>query len=140
MLRMSSAAAIRRFGQHLTWIQEPDIFFMRLEGTLTGPQLQSILEWQDEWGSTKTQYFVLSDLSQLGTMSRDARKIMNDRQNVPPGLVMSISYGGSFTVRVLADMSFRARKALGIQETSPTIFVATEADAVAEVEKYRNRS
>ena len=33
-LRLSNATGIRRFGEHLTWIQEPDIFHMRLVGTL----------------------------------------------------------------------------------------------------------
>ena len=134
---MSSATSIRRFGKHITWVHEPDIFFIRFEGDIAGSDLAAILDRQNEWATAKTRYHVLTDLSQVGTVSREARKVMNERRHSPPGLVASISYGASFAVRVVADMSFRARKALGILEAGPVIFVATEADAVAEVERYR---
>jgi hypothetical protein len=137
LLKLSSATSIRRFGAHLTWIQEPDIFFMRLEGTLSGADLEAILKWQNEWAQHKPHYFVVSDLSHLGTVTREARRVMTDRQDAAHGNVTNITYGATFAVRVMADMATRARKALGMQALGGGIFVDTEAQARAEIEKLR---
>lgn len=138
-LRISNATGIRRFGEHLTWIQEPDIFHMRLVGTLEVAQVKAILEWQAEWGKDKPRFFVASDVSQLKSISRDARRYMSEHRRLMPTHDATITYGASFAVQVMAQMSTRARKVLGLPALADTIFVATQAEAQVEIEKRRKR-
>jgi hypothetical protein len=136
-LRVSNATGIHRFGEHLTWIQEPDIFHMRLVGTLEADEFKAILEWQAKWGKDKPRFFVVSDVSQLKSISRDARKYTSEQGRITPTHAVTITYGASFAVRVMADMSTRARKVLGMPDLADVVFVETQADALAELEKRR---
>ena len=137
LLRLSNATGIRRFGEHLTWIEEPDIFHMRLVGTLEVAEFQKILEWQAVWSNSRPRVFVVSDVSALLSISRDARKLASGQGPLTPGHAATITYGATFAVRVMAEMSMRARKALGTADLVETIFVDTQADAFVEVEKRR---
>jgi len=136
-LRLSSASGIRRFGEHLTWIQEPDIFHMRLAGTLEADQFQKILDWQADWGKNKPRYYVICDMSQLQTISRDTRKYMSEQGRVTAAHAVTITYGASFALRVMAEMSTRARKVMGLPDLADVIFVATQEEALAELENRR---
>lgn len=137
-LRVSNASGIRRFGEHLTWIQEPDIFHMRLVGTLEAVEFQKILAWQAEWGKDKPRVFVICDVSQLQSISRDARKFTSEQGRVTSSHTVTITYGASFAIRVMAEMSTRARRVMGLPDLADVVFVATQADALAELEKRRN--
>ena len=136
-LRLSNATGIRRFGEHLTWTQEPDIFHMRLAGTLEADQFKKILDWQADWGKNKPRYYVICDMSQLHALSRDARKFMSEQGRVTPTHAVTITYGASFGLRVMAEMSTRARKVMGLPDLADVIFVATQEDALAELDKRR---
>ncbi len=136
-LRLSNATGIRRFGEQLTWIQEPDMFHMRLVGTLEVADLQKILDWQAEWGAEKSLFFVICDMSLLKSISRDARKILSEQTQSSSAQSVTISFGASFALRVIAEMSTRARKIMGLPDLTEFVFVATQADALAEVEKRR---
>jgi hypothetical protein len=136
-LRLSNATGIRRFGEHLTWIQEPDVFHMRLAGTLEVAEYKKLLDWQAEWGKNKPQFFVVCDVSQLKSISRDAHKYASEQGLVTKSHAVTITYGATFAVRVMAEMSVRARKVLGMPDLAEAVFVATQADAQVEVEKRR---
>jgi hypothetical protein len=137
ILRLSSATGIRRFGEHLTWIEEPDIFHMRLVGTLEADVFKKILDWQAEWAKNKPRFFVVCDDSQLKSLSRDARKITSEQGRATRTHAITITYGASFAIRVMAEMSTRARKIMGLPDLADIVFVATQAEALAEVEKRR---
>ncbi len=138
-LTASSATAIRRFGEQLTWIQEPDIFHIRFSGTLTGPDLQALLDWQKEWGKNKPSFFVLCDLSQVGKVTREARTVLNNDTRTPGTRITSIAFGASFTIRIIAEMAVRARKVLRLPETGDSYFVATNSDAQVLLEELRKK-
>ncbi len=113
---------------------------MRLVGTLEVTQVQALLDWQAEWGKDKPRFFVVSDVSQLKTISREARRYISEQGQLMPTHVATITYGASFAVQVMAEMSTRARKVLGLPNLADVIFVATQADALVEVEKRRMNS
>lgn len=136
-LRLSNATGIRRFGEQLTWIQEPDIFHLQLTGTLQGDEVQKITAWQNEWGQKRDRFFVICNMTQLRSISPEARRIAIKQENLVPSNMVTIVYGASFALRVVAEMSERARKLMGSAITNEFIFVATEADAFAEIEKRR---
>ncbi len=137
LLRLSNATGIRRFGEHLTWIEEPDIFHMRLVGTLEAAEFKQLLEWQAEWGNSKPRFFVVSDVSALLSISRDAHKLASGQGRLTPAHAATVTYGATFAIRVMAEMSMRARKVLGTADVVENVFVDTQADAFVEVEKRR---
>ena len=110
---------------------------MRLVGTLEAADFQGILDWQAEWGKNKPRFFVISDVSQLQSISRDTRKYISEQGRLTSTHAVTINYGASFGVRVMAEMSMRARKVLGLPDLADALFVATQADALLEVEKLR---
>lgn len=110
---------------------------MRLVGTLEAAEFQGILDWQAEWGKTKRRFFVVSDVSTLQSISRDARKYMSERGRMTSTHAVTITYGATFAVRVMAEMSTRARKVLGMPDLADAVFVATQAEALIEIEKRR---
>lgn len=136
-LRLSNATGIRRFGEQLTWIQEPDIFHMRLVGTLEVDDFRKILHWIVEWGAEKPQFFIICDVAQMAGVSADTRKFSRAQGRVTPINAVTIAFGASFALRVLAEMSIRARKAMGLSDLGEFMFVATQADALVEVGKRR---
>ena len=113
---------------------------MRLVGTLEVAEFQRILNWQAEWGKDKPRFFVVSDVSQLKSISRDARKYTSEQGRITPTHAVTITYGATFAVRVMAEMSTRARRVLGMPDLADVIFVANQADALVEVEKRRMNS
>jgi hypothetical protein len=136
-LRLSNATGIRRFGEQLTWIQEPDIFHMRLVGTLDFTEFKKILDWQAEWGAEKDRFYVVCDMSQLQSISREARKILTEQSRVTPTHTVIITFGASFGLRVVTEMSTRARKIMGLPGLADFVFVATQAEALVELENRR---
>jgi hypothetical protein len=136
-LRLSNATGIRRFGEQLTWIEEPDIFHMRLVGTLEADDFRKLLNWMVEWGRSKPQFFVVCDVSQMVTISHETRQFSRTRGRLTPVNAVTIAVGASFALRVVAEMSLRARKAMRLPDIGEIVFVATQADALLEVGKRR---
>lgn len=124
------AASLHKIGAHETWIEEPDVFGIRLIGPVVGEELAELMRLQAEWGHAKTRYFVLCDVSSMGSVSPSARRVMNEAKTLPGVEVINVCYGASFTLRVLADMVARARKLLRPNDSlGEGIFVATEQAA-----------
>jgi hypothetical protein len=121
----------RQFGAHAAWIEEPDIFVMRLVGKLDGPDLQAILEWYQVWQEGRPECFVLVDVSRLTMVSQSAREVSNSRRRKSGYAAVTACFGASFSIRVLADMVMRARRFLGNAPGAMTQFFATEAEARA---------
>lgn len=136
-LRLSNATGIRRFGEQLTWIQEPDIFHMQLVGTLEAEHFKQFLNWIVEWGQDKPQFFIVIDVTHLVTISQETRKFTREQGRVTPINATTIAFGASFALRVMADMSMRARKVMGLPDLGEVVFVTTQADALLEVRKRR---
>lgn len=136
-LRLSNAAGIRRFGKQVTWIQEPDIFHMCLVDTLEVADLKKILDWRAEWDKEKARSFVVCDLRQLHSVSREARQYATQLNGTGSSHVVMIAYGASFALRIITEMMTRARRVMGMAGTTEFVFVATEAEALAEVESRR---
>ncbi|HMY22174.1 MAG TPA: hypothetical protein PKA58_37870 [Polyangium sp.] len=139
-LRLSNATGIRRFGEQLTWIQEPDIFHICLTGTLEAADLKKIIDWQVEWGKQKPRFFIVCDVRQLRSVSREARQYATQLNGSTTTQVITIAYGASFGLRIAMEMMSRARRIMGMRDGVEVVFMATEADALAEVEKRREHS
>jgi hypothetical protein len=129
---------VRQFGPHVAWVEEPDIFGIRFSGPVKADELRGIFAWQDEWGQDKHPFFVLCDLSELGSVSQETRNCMHERTGHDHDTI-SVCHGMSFTIRILVEMVDRARRYLGRDPRSELILVAAETDARAYIEKRRAR-
>jgi hypothetical protein len=121
----------RQFGAHAAWMEEPDIFVMRLVGKLEGAELHAILEWYQAWQEGRPECSVLVDVSRLTMVSPSAREVANLRRRKRGFAAVTACFGASFSIRVLADMVMRARRFLGNAPGAMTQFFATEAEARA---------
>jgi hypothetical protein len=132
--------SIRWFGSHVAWIEEPDVYYVRFAGPVTGQELRDIIDYRVTWGTDKKAYYVLSDVTDLGAVSSDARLAMNEGRANVGVRVTNLIFGATFAVRVMVNMVNRAIKILRptqAEAQGEVIFVATEAEARAEVEKRR---
>ncbi len=136
-LRLSNATGIRRFGEQLTWVQEPDIFHMRLTGTFELDEFSKMMSWLKEWATDRPRVFVICDLTQLKNVSLNTRKYSKTQGRATPANAVAVVYGASFAVRVLAEMSMRARRALGMPDVADVVFVSGETEALEEIERRR---
>jgi hypothetical protein len=124
----------------VAWIEEPDTFGIRLAGPISGPDLRGILDWQGAWSKGRTEHYVICDLSGAGAASPEARQVMSGHERDTRIRVCSVCFGASFTIRVIVNMIVRAMKFLrpAALETAEIVFVATEGDARAEIERRRS--
>jgi len=121
----------RHFGEHSAWVEEPDVFVMRLVGRLEGADLQAILDWYAVWQEGRGKCCVLVDVTRLKTLSPAAREVSNVRRRNGGAMPATAVFGASYTIRVVADMVMRARRILGNASGAATPLFATEAEARA---------
>lgn len=125
----------KRFGKQVTWIEEPDVFCMRIVGVVDGDELAGILEEIRVWSEGKSNTFALTDLSGVSGATSSAKKMLNEVRPIPNSI--SVTYGANFAVRILADMMYRARRLLRREKSAESAMFATESEARAFIEKRR---
>jgi hypothetical protein len=127
----------QQIGPHAVWTEEPDLFCMRLSGTLEGPDLTVLLDKYALWLKLQGAGYVLADLKGLTAVApsaRDAHKEQWSRiQDCP-----CACFGVSFGLRVVIDMMMRARRLLNPASSTPMSFFATEREARAFVVSRRD--
>ncbi|MDI3291443.1 hypothetical protein [Polyangium sp. 15x6] len=128
----------RQFGAQVAWIEEPNVFAMRLSGEIDGPSLEGLLDFQSDWAAGKDHVFVLCDLSAVTGATIEARRVLQ-RKHVTTTMT-HLCFGSSFTIRVLTEMVVRAARFIGTapRETE-IVFFETEADARAYLDHPRPR-
>jgi hypothetical protein len=136
-VRLSNATGIRRFGQQVTWTEDPDIFHIHFSGTLEADEFKKLMDCLGEWGQDKSQFFIVCDVTQLTSIASETRKFSRSQGRFLPKQAVTIIYGASFALRILTDMSLRARKAMGLPHLGEFVFVANRAEAQVEVGKRR---
>jgi hypothetical protein len=134
---IEQSASIRHFGKHAVWAEGPDTLVLRFGGDIESRSYQALLDFQHEWSRGKTFYFMLCDLSKIRTVEASSlRQFHSFRKDGPP--VTVACFGASYTVRVAAEMSSRALRALSHSAPSTvTRFFVTEAEARAFLEDAR---
>jgi hypothetical protein len=137
MMPTERTSNIRHFGKHAVWAEEPETLAIRFGCDIDPHSYQALLDFQHEWSRGKTSYFLLCDLSALRTVHASSlRQFHIFRKDGPP--VTVACFGASFAVRVAAEMSSRALKALNHPAPSTeTRFFATEAEARAFIGNAR---
>jgi hypothetical protein len=115
-------------------IEEPDVAYWCLAGDVTTDDIQAIYEVQTKFCEGKPYIFVLVDVSEIRSISADARraaaegpKIGNSTLPVRANAVV----GASFHFRIVGTLIAKAAKLIHRSRENPTRFFETEAEARA---------
>jgi hypothetical protein len=128
----------RQFGAQIAWIEEPDVFAMRLSGEIDGPSLSALLAYQTTWLAEKGHVFVLCDLSGVTGATTEARRVLQAKR-LAANRITHLCFGARFTARVLAEMVVRAARFLGAAPPGmEVLFFETEAEARAHMRHVRD--
>ena len=86
-------------------------------------------------GQDKPYWITLVDVSRFVTSTPSSRQVVVAQTPNPKGT--TVMYGVSFAIRMLIELTMRAKKRLKPKSTEDIIMVKSEADAWAEVERIR---
>ncbi len=129
----------RSIGAHAIRAEPPDIFFLRIEGDMTGPEMERVLEEYDRFVAVHGRGFWLSDGSKMGDLSVEARKLAA-RVRPAAGLAAAVVFGTSFRQRLMATLLVKTAALFrSPAEVIPVVFVQTEQEARAWIDGQRRR-
>lgn len=120
------------------WTEEPDVICVRFAGHVYGKALRQMLDYRNVWARGRERYFLLASMGAITGVDSEARRVMVEERAIVDRRQISIYFGASFGVRVIAQMMFRSLRVLrpGVQY-SERIFLATEDEARTFVEERR---
>ena len=109
--------------------EPPDTMFARYVGQLDVVHLRKAqIEVKDSQQGLP-YFLILIDVSQLSSISSEARRTMTENGETARNLRATAIVGASFHFRALGTMVARAVAILNRQVDSPTRFFSTEAEA-----------
>lgn len=118
------------------WIERPDILHVTMRGTVDVAEAMPLLAAQIAAGAEWPHAIVLCDVSGLEYMTMAARRAFAETRDVGPRRAIVV-VGANPMLRTLADLLFRAVRALRPAHPSPTRFVRDLAEARAAVPELR---
>jgi hypothetical protein len=129
---------LQQFGRHTVWTDAPDVLRVQFDGPVLGRDLRATLDYRNDWAQGRGRYFVIADLTTATSVDSEARQVMVEERAAVDRRQVTILFGADFGIRVIAQMMFRSLRVLRPNvEHAERIFVPTEADALAYVEKNR---
>lgn len=130
--------ALHRFGRQTLWEEAPDLLRVRFDGTLMGEELRALLDYRNDWALGRDRYYAIIDLTMATGADSEARQVMVEQRAAVDYRQMTVLFGASFGIRVIAQMMFRSLRVLRRNvRHAERHFVSSEADALAFVEKCR---
>jgi hypothetical protein len=128
-----------RVGTHLARFEPPDVLVLVMEGDESAADAEGMLVAMRAFAKGRDRVFVLSNITRLGTISAEARRISADANNIENVRAVA-AFGGSFAQRVMAKLVLTAFEILGQGSAAPTRFFDTEAHARAWFDQLRRGS
>jgi len=113
---------------------------VRFSGPVSGPELRGLIDWQVQVTAGNRAYYVLGDLTAVGAVSTEARRIMNEGRGNESVRAFHVCFGASFGSRIVMDMVTRAMRLLNPEladAQGDVIFVEDEAEARARIAAHR---
>jgi hypothetical protein len=105
-------AASPNVGRHELSFEEPDTIVYRLRGPLAELEARSMVVQHRSWVLGKPYFLVLCDLRGHEGSSPGARKALMELGHGLPRRAIAV-FGGSFTLRTMADLMMRAMRLVG---------------------------
>lgn len=126
-------------GKHYLAFEEPDILFMRLNGSVSQDEGSEINRLHREIGVGRDHIFFLVDLKGLDSIHPSVRKESGEVLRELP-LRGAAIYQASFKARVIAKLIITAMNLFrNEEEKAPIEFFDTEAEARAWIEMRRRK-
>jgi hypothetical protein len=127
----------KSLGRNRVRFEPPDLVIEELRGDVTGEDMTQVLDASKEWLDTGRDIYFLVDLSEAGTLSREARDVVRTKR-VRPNIRGAALFGASFQVRVVSSLVTRTLFLL--DKVSYEIkFLDTEAEARAWIATLRKK-
>lgn len=124
-------------GAHQFRLEERDILHFRIDGDVSGPELEHVVRAGEAIATQVGRQFWLLDVARLGSADRDARRFVADF-GVKPWFAGTVVYNASFLQRAVVRMAVTAGKLLARIDT-PLHFFSTEKEARGWIEAERRR-
>lgn len=128
------------FGKHRHRFEGPDIYFSRLEGDVSGPDMQTQIDGLVAiYRRIERPAFWLCDVRNMGLLTPEARRAAASASSseVSAALRGSAVFGSSFGTRVMMGLLIRAVRVLNPKKLRPLVFAPTEAEARAFLDECR---
>jgi hypothetical protein len=126
-------------GKQTTRFEPPDIFFLKLRGTVTWEEGAEINRRHREWGKTTERVFYLVDLAELERIDPEVRKDATSAMAEVPTRGM-VGFSAPVKARVIAKLIFTALNLFSNKaDRIPLHFTDTEAEARAWIEERRHK-
>lgn len=116
--------------------EPPDVVFCKTIGDVTEDEMIDLLTEMKRLAKDSPHFFLLNDLSQIGTISPQARKLAADRVSDLHLRGIAV-YGASFSQRVVAMFIAQVLNLVGKSADRPIKIAESEAEARAWIEKRR---
>jgi hypothetical protein len=126
-------------GSHSFQDEETDVIRIWLVGDVRASDARALLELLDRHRERDTPVFILVDVSRLGSMLPEARKVASLGHHVPT--FANVIVGASALQRSalkLLDLAYRL--VTKDPNAAPMVFVRTEAEGRAWIEQHRREA
>ena len=117
-------------GAHFYREEAPDVFVTRVEGDVSGGDMERMFEALERFAARAERGFWVSDLSRMRSMAPEVRKIGATRP-VSPKLQAALVVGASFHVRVLSTLMVKAAQLFGVHGGRQAIVLYFDDEAAA---------
>jgi hypothetical protein len=128
------------FGKHRHRFESPDIYYRRVEGDVSGPDMQTQIDGLVAiHRRIHRPVFWLCDVRTMGLLTPEARRAAASASSseVRAALRGSAVFGSSFGTRVMMGLLVRAVRVLNPNKLRPLLFATTEAEARAFLDDCR---
>jgi len=124
-------------GAHTFRIELPDIYFLRICGKISGPDMVQIFESFDHFALDRWYAFWLIDVSRMAGMTPEGRKLAADQPLNPKNRGMAM-IGARLPQRVITTLLVRATELLK-GDVPLLVFCDTEVTARAWLDDRRRQ-
>ena len=123
------------FGKHWVRLINDDTLFFKFIGPIDKKDAQESTDLVRRFMANGKSFFVVSDLSELGAMEPEARR-MASRWFSENNIAASNVFGSKWTTRAIAEMVIALLRVMG-RLSFPISFSRTESEAMAWIEEQR---
>jgi hypothetical protein len=116
----------------------PDLLQTTIRGDLDVQMLEQIMVQSEDLMRGEPGYISLVDISELGTVTAEARVLAKSALQRMPGFRASITIGGGFAQRMISKLLYTAMNLISKQQLLVE-FCADHTAAMALVDKMRAR-
>lgn len=127
-------------GAHEISFEAPDIFVVRVRGDVLLADVKHMFAELERFAAGAERVYWMTDISELGTIGPDARKLAARSPQLPQ-LKGAVICGGGLLQRMAATLALNASRLLrGSRPHKPVLFTSTEAEGRAWIVRQRAKA